>query len=724
MGFFSKIFRRKPSETTATNKKRGVRRGRRNNKFSNNTHPEDDRDDSPTDTAMEEPAVNSRAFVPIAAHRGPDLSDGSQRLVLHPRISPREYAGGPVDLDDLEASTLGEEETTNLQPPPTHHQHPALRLSSERLAEFTQQQQQQPKQSPRSQSSSPMFTMDSEPITKNNSKKLFTAGHIAIATDEHSESSSFNLSTDAEDTEYEDLKKHGIVRKNTKATLSGDASSQVSSPSNYQTDGEGTVFPNLLTDDEGNSVRSGPSLLLQSSTERPSFDKAPTGRSPPGVLAWGGSKDATSPISTGANGSRREMTSPKATQDEFANFADFSSFAGDAFFPKPTSPIVEEEESGPSHKVPHRSHSFTRSTPSVASDTSLSELLAQAKSKKLSNRSQRSGGSVNSAPAMTAAQLRVFHGLKPRSSEHDGTSVSDIIKSLEADNANRSRRSTGKRHSDAHSTHSHDVSVRSARERLRRRRESERRRSSPDDASTDSDEDAESWLMDEVTGALGPRGIAADLESLSGRSNRSHKSHRSHHSRKSRHSTRRRNTKASSGESVDSHGSKRSGGSRRSRYSHRSAKSYMSQMSEQSRSVANDLLRLEMQLAMVNPSGVLNPEQSRPSRSRRSGGTVPRRSRISVVAPPGKLGIILANKADSRGTVVSGVRTSSALADRISPGDRIVAIDGEDVSLMTVSEITTIMARKSEYDRTLTVLTTPRSLGSPESATSPRLHRG
>ena len=84
---------------------------------------------------------------------------------------------------------------------------------------------------------------------------------------------------------------------------------------------------------------------------------------------------------------------------------------------------------------------------------------------------------------------------------------------------------------------------------------------------------------------------------------------------------------------------------------------------------------------------------------------------MTVVAPPGKLGIILANKADSKGTVVSGVRTSSVLAEKISPGDRIIAIDDEDVSLMTVSEITTIMARKSDFERQLTVMTTPKHLG-------------
>lgn len=156
-------------------------------------------------------------------------------------------------------------------------------------------------------------------------------------------------------------------------------------------------------------------------------------------------------------------------------------------------------------------------------------------------------------------------------------------------------------------------------------------------------------------------------------------------------------------------------------------------MSEQSRSVANDLLRLEMQLAMVGSQenrddipvrgsssvgGASIGGASRASRtSRKSYGTshrnhgvssssITRRHKVTVVAPPGKLGIILANKADSKGTVVSGVRSSSALAEKVSPGDRIIAIDGEDVSRMTVSEITTIMSRKADYERTLAILTT------------------
>jgi len=152
-------------------------------------------------------------------------------------------------------------------------------------------------------------------------------------------------------------------------------------------------------------------------------------------------------------------------------------------------------------------------------------------------------------------------------------------------------------------------------------------------------------------------------------------------------------------------------------------------MSEQSKSVANDLLRLEMQLAMVGQenrddipvlgggNSVVRSTKTGESTSRhRSRGKSSssssqrrkssfKRSKVSVVAPPGKLGIILANKADAQGTVVSGVRSSSALVNKISPGDRIIAIDGEDVSKMSVKEITIIMSRKAEYERNLTVLT-------------------
>jgi Cu/Ag efflux protein CusF len=76
------------------------------------------------------------------------------------------------------------------------------------------------------------------------------------------------------------------------------------------------------------------------------------------------------------------------------------------------------------------------------------------------------------------------------------------------------------------------------------------------------------------------------------------------------------------------------------------------------------------------------------------------RSKVTVMAPPGKLGIFLTNRTrtDSRGTVVHGLDVASV----------IIAIDDEDVSQMNFKEITMIMARKSEFERVLTLLAAPK----------------
>jgi len=278
-----------------------------------------------------------------------------------------------------------------------------------------------------------------------------------------------------------------------------------------------------------------------------------------------------------------------------------------------------------------------------------------------------------------------------------------------------------------------------AREKLQKRRMEKKEwlKSNGNGSDDDSDngQDNESWLYNEVSGALGPQGIQADLESLGERSFRSRTSHKSNRSHRS---TSRRNR--GSDASVGSRHSRASRTSRASRYSIKSTKSHLSAMSVESRSVANDLIRLEMQLAMVsNKSGENNVKKELENEMKKKGitgltvnrnssngslggGSIGGRSRSSsrshsrpspvvskrlkkiVNAAPGKLGIILANKNDGKGTVVSGVRTTSALADKICPGDRIIGIDGEDVSRMTVTEITSIMSRKGDYDRELTVL--------------------
>eukprot|EP00586_Coscinodiscus_wailesii_P018998 CAMPEP_0172518006 /NCGR_PEP_ID=MMETSP1066-20121228/289788_1 /TAXON_ID=671091 /ORGANISM="Coscinodiscus wailesii, Strain CCMP2513" /LENGTH=942 /DNA_ID=CAMNT_0013300273 /DNA_START=116 /DNA_END=2944 /DNA_ORIENTATION=+ len=226
-----------------------------------------------------------------------------------------------------------------------------------------------------------------------------------------------------------------------------------------------------------------------------------------------------------------------------------------------------------------------------------------------------------------------------------------------------------------------------------------------DDQSQSSSKDGETdtpWLFDQLSSTLGPRGMSADMESLGEKSARS-----------SRHRQRRR--KKSSG----------SIGSRGSRASLKSHKSQLSQMSEASRSVTNDLIRLEAQLAMIGKvnleKGLDNGGGSSQMSQGSSGGRYSGKGSgggggINVIAPPGKLGVILANKVDRSGTVVSDVRTTSPLAYKIFPGDRIVSIDGEDVSHMTVSEITAIMAQKAHMTRNLGVVSRRGENGSVGSA--------
>lgn len=172
-------------------------------------------------------------------------------------------------------------------------------------------------------------------------------------------------------------------------------------------------------------------------------------------------------------------------------------------------------------------------------------------------------------------------------------------------------------------------------------------------------------------------GISSDLESVSSQSNLS-----------------ARSGSVAGGRNTSQHRS--ISGTESCHSSGHSIKSFASHMSESSKSIAADLFRLERHLETIG--GV----QGRQQRSRRS--------RVTIVAPPGKLGVFLENRKNSKGTVVTNVRPNSPLATLIQAGDRILAIDGADVSLMAVSEITSIMQRTNDHERTLTILKTTEDI--------------
>ena len=75
------------------------------------------------------------------------------------------------------------------------------------------------------------------------------------------------------------------------------------------------------------------------------------------------------------------------------------------------------------------------------------------------------------------------------------------------------------------------------------------------------------------------------------------------------------------------------------------------------------------------------------------------------MAPQGKLGVILANKHDGKGTVVLEVHPDSPLLDMVKIGDKLLAIDGLPVSDLACSQITSIIAARQSHQRRLTVLT-------------------
>ncbi|CAJ1945123.1 unnamed protein product [Cylindrotheca closterium] len=78
---------------------------------------------------------------------------------------------------------------------------------------------------------------------------------------------------------------------------------------------------------------------------------------------------------------------------------------------------------------------------------------------------------------------------------------------------------------------------------------------------------------------------------------------------------------------------------------------------------------------------------------RATGGNV-KEDLIHVFAPPGKLGVVI-DTPDDGAPVVHAVKDSSIIADKIQVGDKLVAVDDEDVRAMTAIKVSKLISRKS-----------------------------
>jgi len=77
-----------------------------------------------------------------------------------------------------------------------------------------------------------------------------------------------------------------------------------------------------------------------------------------------------------------------------------------------------------------------------------------------------------------------------------------------------------------------------------------------------------------------------------------------------------------------------------------------------------------------------------------------------IVAPPGKLGIILSDNPDGSGATINGTQEGSVLKNQIQPGDKILSIDGEKVDTYDVSQIAALMRKTFKQEKQFVVLRT------------------
>ncbi|KAL7534635.1 hypothetical protein ACHAXR_006001 [Thalassiosira sp. AJA248-18] len=82
--------------------------------------------------------------------------------------------------------------------------------------------------------------------------------------------------------------------------------------------------------------------------------------------------------------------------------------------------------------------------------------------------------------------------------------------------------------------------------------------------------------------------------------------------------------------------------------------------------------------------------------------TVPNRIKKDIIAPPGKLGIII--DTCSEGPVVHSVKPSSPLVGLIFKGDLVVAVDDEDTREWSAHYLTKLVAKKSKCERKISVM--------------------
>ncbi|CAJ1945124.1 unnamed protein product [Cylindrotheca closterium] len=113
---------------------------------------------------------------------------------------------------------------------------------------------------------------------------------------------------------------------------------------------------------------------------------------------------------------------------------------------------------------------------------------------------------------------------------------------------------------------------------------------------------------------------------------------------------------------------------------------------------------------VASPKAAASPKSSNGARSVQedsvSEAPTTREELIHVFAPPGKLGVVIDTPSDGA-SFVHAVKPTSIIADRIKVGDKLVAVDDEDVRKLSAINVSKLIGKKSSQPtRKLTVLRT------------------
>ncbi|KAL3908046.1 MAG: hypothetical protein SGILL_008633 [Bacillariaceae sp.] len=91
----------------------------------------------------------------------------------------------------------------------------------------------------------------------------------------------------------------------------------------------------------------------------------------------------------------------------------------------------------------------------------------------------------------------------------------------------------------------------------------------------------------------------------------------------------------------------------------------------------------------------------------RTPGTNNKEEILHVFAPPGKLGVVIDTPDDGSPPLIHAVKENSVIYGRVQVGDKLVAVDDEDVRTMTAVKVSKLISRKSANpSRKLTIVRT------------------